>query len=219
MPAKGYIQNSIGQMVAAGLYRQAKAIQDKTSSPGGQGFKLKLHEDDPEAPLSPVYVNLRNLQSVTQLLRTTAELYLKMIEPCKFDLIAGIPEAGIPLATVISQLSGVPMITPRKGEKTHGSGAKIDGLFQPGQTAIMIDDLITKSKSKKDAIGVLEAAGLIVTDVAVLVDREQGGSQELADAGYTLHAAFTLRELLDFYLEQGMMAQALYDEIITYLGQ
>ncbi|MFA6410491.1 MAG: phosphoribosyltransferase family protein [Candidatus Buchananbacteria bacterium] len=217
MSRNGYIKGIAGQQVATGLYRIG-AIKDKNQSPDGAGFRLKLHETNPNAPLSPVYIDLRLLQSFPALLSQTATLYLQLVEQLSFDLIAGIPVAAVPTATVISQLCGKPMITPRMSEKGHGSGAKVDGVYQADQTVLLVDDLCTKAGSKLEAIKVLEEAGLVVKDVVVLVDREQGGGKELADAGYTLHAAFTLRELLGFYLENGMMSQALYKEIMAYLG-
>ena len=57
---------------------------------------------------------------------------------------------------------------------------------------MVLDDLITTGGSKIEAIAPLAEAGLVVKDVVVLVDREQGGAEELAARGLRLHAALTL---------------------------
>ena len=77
---------------------------------------------------------------------------------------------------------------PRREVKEYGTKKPIEGTFAAGETVVVLDDLITTGASKLEAIEPLLAAGLKVTDVVVLVDREQGGSGELAAKG--LDAAF-----------------------------
>jgi orotate phosphoribosyltransferase len=110
------------------------------------------------------------------------------------------------------------MITPREA-KTHGASGAINGAYTPGQSALVIDDLVTRAESKLEAIRVLEANGLRVRDVAVLVDREQGGAQELAAAGYQLHAAVTLSQLLDHWRATGGIDEATYERVRAYTAQ
>jgi len=204
--------------VADGLFRIG-AIKDKTKSPNGKGFKLALHEKTPDAPLSPLYVDLRIVRSFPKLLDKVATAYMEMQseEKIKCDLLADVPTAATPIVTIISQARNVAMVTPR-GEKTHGSGAAIDGVYAPGQTVLVIDDLITKADSKLAAIKILESKGLVVRDVMVLVDREQGGREQLEAAGYGLHSVFTLSQLLDYYLEKGQMSEDVYNEVKAYFA-
>ena len=181
-------------------------------------FKLRLHETNPDAPLSPIYVDLRVARSFPVLMDTIVLVLRRVIqaENLKFDYLADVPTAATPIVAIMSYQFRIPMVTPREA-KTHGSRASIDGSYESGRTALLVDDLVTKADSKIAAIRVLEEGGLIVRDVIVLVDREQGGAEQLARAGYTLHRACTLRELLDFYLEEQMINQELYDKVISYL--
>lgn len=183
-------------------------------------FRLKLHEQQPGAPLSPIYVNLRVLRSYPDALDATVAALAEMIEMhgLRCDCYADVPMAATPLVAVLSHQTRVPMITPRPEAKTHGLAAPIDGAFTPGQTALVIDDLVSHADSKLEAIRVLEANGLVVRDVAVLVDREQGGPQQLAAAGYTLHAATRLRQLLDYFLRSGGIDQERYAQVTSYLA-
>jgi len=134
--------------------------------------------------------------------------------------VAGIPRAGEPLAKVVSRLSGRPLL--KLGKKIEGDTRKIDSLlsrkYQAGQLVLIIDDLITQADTKKEAIGVCEEAGLIVVGVAVLIDREQGGSEELKEGGYNVYSVFLLSALLDYYVSVNRISQARRDEVIDYIA-
>lgn len=183
-------------------------------------FRLKLHETQPDAPLSPIYVDLRVLQSYPDAMDAAVSTLAELIDSrhLAFTRYAGIPMAATPLTAVLSHLTRVPMITPREA-KTHGTADTINGAFTPGETAIAIDDVISSGDSKVEAIHVLEANGLIVRDVAVLVDREQGGAAQLAAAGYTLHAAVRLSQLLDYWRDSGGLDPAMYANIQAYFAR
>jgi uridine monophosphate synthetase len=109
------------------------------------------------------------------------------------------------------------MISPRKDEKKHGTTARIDGAFIPGQKVLLVDDLITNAGSKLETISVLEENKLHVAGVVVLVDREQGGGAELQKGGYEFRTAFRLTELLEFYSENGLISKDDYRRTKDYL--
>jgi len=202
----------------------ANRIHDRGAIKFG-AFKLKLHEKNPSAPLSPIYVTLRkppdgpltdeDIEAIGQ------ELY-ELVRGRKilFDLVAGVPRAGEPIAEVVSRLSGRPLL--KLGKKIEGDTRKIDsivgGEYRPGQLVLLVDDLITQADTKKEAIGVCEKGGLVVAAVVVLVDREQGGSEDLRDAGYTLLAAFPLSALLDHYVRVGRIDEIKRDEVMDYIA-
>lgn len=180
-------------------------------------FRLKLHEKQPDAPLSPIYVDLRTLRTFPDALDAAVITLVEMItaHALSFDLYADVPQAATPLVAVLSHITRIGMITPREA-KTHGAGDAINGAYAPGQIALVIDDLVTRAESKLEAIRVLEANGLLVHDVAVLVDREQGGAAQLAAAGYQLHAAVTLSQLLDHWRATGGIDAATYERVHAY---
>jgi orotate phosphoribosyltransferase len=180
-------------------------------------FRLKLHETHPDAPLSPIYVDLRILRSFPRVLGISSKVYQELTSGLKFDVFADVPTAATPIVAVLSYETGIPMISPRKEEKTHGIKRQIDGVFKQGQVALLIDDLVTQAESKLETISILEENGLKVHDVAVLVDREQGGVKQLESKGYSCHAAFKLRELLKLYLDLQKITPEKYEQVITYL--
>jgi orotate phosphoribosyltransferase len=70
---------------------------------------------------------------------------------------------------------------------------------------VLIDDIITDGASKFEAIDVLEGAGLVVKDLVILIDREQGGRELLASKGYTLHSILTITQCLDEWETAGLV--------------
>ena len=133
------------------------------------------------------------------LLAEVGNAYSKILQELHFDCVAVLPYAALPIGTAVSLQNGWPLIYPRKEAKAYGTRAEIEGIYQAGQRAVVIDDLATTGESKFEAIDKLKAAGLIVEDVVVLIDRQSGAAESLAGAGYRLHAVFTLTDLLDYY--------------------
>ena len=153
--------------------------------------------------VSPVYIDLRRLVSYPGLLSQVAEAYLPVLRQLTFDRLAAIPYAAMPIATAIGLQGGWPMVYPRKEVKDYGTHAEVEGLYRPGERVAIIDDLATTGGSKFEAIEKLVVAGLEVTDVVVLIDRQSGAKEALTQAGYHLHAVFTLTSLLDTWEQAG----------------
>ncbi len=153
--------------------------------------------------VSPVYVDFRGLISNPKLLSEIGQALAEKAKEIGCDRIAGIPYAGIPLGVAAALAGGLPMIYPRKEVKDYGTSKRIEGEFKEGDKVLVIDDIITDGASKIEAIEPLKEAGLVVTDVLVILDREQGGDKILAKAGYRLHSLGTLSEVLDALVASG----------------
>jgi uridine monophosphate synthetase len=148
---------------------------------------------------SPIYLDLRLLASSPRLLAQAAASYLPLLHDLAFDRLAAVPYAGLPIGAAVALQGGWSLIYPRKEVKAYGTKAPVEGIYAKGETAVVIDDVATTGGSKVEAVERLQAAGLIVRDVVVLIDREAGARQELVRRGIRLHAAFTLRQLLDHW--------------------
>lgn len=79
----------------------------------------------------------------------------------------------------------------------------IEGTINPGETCLIVEDVVTSGSSVFETAQVLEKEGLKVTDAIVLMDREQGGRAKLAKDGITLHSVISISKLLDVLLEAG----------------
>jgi uridine monophosphate synthetase len=161
---------------------------------------------------SPIYIDLRQIITYPKLLEQVGAAYLPLLKDLKFDRIAGLPYAAIPIATAISLAGNSPMITPRKEVKTYGTKAEIEGEYHAGEIVVVIDDLATTGGSKFEAIEKLTGVGLIVKDVVVLVDRQSGAKESLAQAGYSMHAVLTIGQLLDYWEENGKVEKDKIEE-------
>ena len=128
---------------------------------------------------------------------------MPILETLKFERLAGLPYAAIPIATAISLQGNYPMTYLCNEVKTYGTKAEIECEFHAGETAVIIDDLATTGGSKFEAIEKLTGAGLIVKDVVVLVDRQSGAKESLEEAGFKLHAVLTISALLDYWEKTG----------------
>ncbi len=167
---------------------------------------------------SPVYIDLRQIVSYPKLLAEVAQAYLPLLYTLQFSRLAGLPYAAIPIATAISLAGNYPMIYPRKEVKTYGTKAEIEGQYQAGETVVVIDDLATTGGSKFEAIEKLTGAGLVVKDVVVLVDRQSGAKESLAQAGYSLHAVLTIGQLLEYWEKTGKVEQDKIKETRLFLN-
>ncbi len=181
-------------------------------------FVFKHHEQFPDAPLSPMYVNLRSLPE--NLVEKIGEVMAGMQFEEKADFCAPIPKAANPLAESFSKHSGIPVIQIFDKEETTEKRRIIPLKDAPkgnGKKLLIIDDLITKAASKLEAIKVAEDLGYKVVGVVVLVDREEGGSEELAKQDYKLYAAVKLLDLLNYYVQKEMISQDQFNETMKYL--
>ena len=168
---------------------------------------------------SPIYIDLRQIITYPTLLEQIGGAYLPLLRELTFDRIAGLPYAAIPIATAISLQGNYPMIYPRKEVKTYGTKAEIEGEYHAGETVVVIDDLATTGGSKFEAIEKLTGAGLVVKDVVVLVDRQSGAKESLAQAGYTMHAVLTISQLLEYWEENKKVEKDKIEETRKFLSQ
>jgi uridine monophosphate synthetase len=168
---------------------------------------------------SPIYIDLRQIITYPKLLEQIGAAYLPLLQELKFDRIAGLPYAAIPIVTAISLVGSYPMIYPRKEVKTYGTKAEIEGEYHAGEIIAVIDDLATTGGSKFEAIEKLTGVGLVVKDIVVLVDRQSGAKESLAQAGYCMHAVLTITEMLDYWEENGKVEKDKIAETKKFLQE
>ncbi len=154
---------------------------------------------------SPFYVDLRPLASSPQLLKTLSGNLLHIVNDAPFELICGVPYAALPMATVMSLESGIPLIIKRKENKGYGTKRMLEGVFHDGQNCLLVEDVITSGKSLIETIDEVEKEGLKVSDIAVVLDREQGGIERLKRQGYKVKSLFTINEVVDILYKYGKL--------------
>lgn len=154
---------------------------------------------------SPFYVDLRPLASDPKILKHLANYMLEMLPLDNFDLICGVPYAALPMATAMSLESYIPLIIKRKEAKDYGTKKLIEGIFTKGQNCLLVEDVITSGKSLLETIPEVENEGISVSDIVVVLDRQQGGKQILEQKGYRVHTLFTITEVCEILSDEGLL--------------
>jgi uridine monophosphate synthetase len=168
---------------------------------------------------SPFYIDLRRLVSDPAALALAAEAYENAARGVAYDRIAGIPAAGLPLATAASLRTGKPMVWPRMPVKEHGTGNRVEGEFKVGERLLLLDDLITTGASKLEAAEILRGEGLVVEDLVVLIERGRQGRRDMEAAGIRLRAFLHVRELFGACERLGLIDAARRLELEAYVDE
>lgn len=183
-------------------------------------FVFKHHEKTPGAPLSPMYINLRNLpeELVEEIAKNLS--FIRLDE--KVDFCTGIPKAAIPFAQKFSEITKIPYITIYSKEDGEAKRSIVPAKDAPrgsGKKLLIIDDLITKGNSKIEAFEIAKNLGYEIAGLLVLFDREEGGVEQLQNMGYKVFSVMKLKPTLKYYLESGKITQDQFDETMDYLAK
>ena len=162
------------QQIALDFYK-SKAIKFSK-----EGFKFNLHAEHPEAPLSPNYLNLRDVFRDPRIRKNIAKQIVPIVKKLRPDILVDLPQSISPITTTISDITKIPMISIRsealKGiKKNHGVKQSINGAFKNRQKVLIIDDVVSSyAFTKIKAIKVLKENGLkVIPKIIVVVDREE----------------------------------------------
>jgi orotate phosphoribosyltransferase len=160
---------------------------------------------------SPYYIDLRIVPSFPDAFRRVSDSYLKLIRSEvgteSFDRIAGIPTAGIPFASFLAYQLKKPFLYTRPRTRLHGRERRVEGILMPGDRVLLIDDLITTGESLRRATEAIRTEGGIVSDAVVLLDREEGGKEKLAEYEVDLHSLLRASEVAEELYQMGAITE------------
>ena len=146
---------------------------------------------------SSYYLDKYRFETLPELLRPLGEALAEAVggvEPGAVRL-AG-PELGaVPLTTAASFASGLPFLIVRNEPKAYGTGNRLEGVYDEGDLTCLVEDIVTSGGAAVSSVEALREAGLAVRNAVCVVDREEGGSEALAEVGVRLRPLFRLREL------------------------
>ncbi len=154
------IYNSDSAAKVAESLLQIKAIKLNNAEPFTWASGLK----------SPIYCDNRIALSFPKIRTYIRQQIVEAIED-KFgevDVIAGVATAGIPQAALVAAAMGLPLIYVRPSGKKHGMTNKIEGVINPGQSVVVIEDLVSTGKSSLKAVDALRDAGASVKGMVAI---------------------------------------------------
>ena len=172
---------------------------------------------------SPYYVDLRQAISDPMTMDLIANSLARIIDNeigrNNFDKILGVPTAGVPFTTIVCQKLTIPMLYYRKERKEHGVRKKIEGKMEENDRILMIDDLITTGKSVIQAAEAVRGQGGLVTELVVLLDREQGGREFISSYNIRPHVLFTVSDAFRWLNEVKLLSDENYKVIMDYIKE
>ncbi|XP_014293189.1 uridine 5'-monophosphate synthase [Halyomorpha halys] len=176
-------------------------------------FKMKVGLN------SPVYFDLRVMVSYPPVMEKLSSLVWKFAESANIipKVICGVPYTALPVSTIVSIKSGIPMLIRRKEPKKYGTMKLIEGTYSAGDTCLIIEDVVTSGCSILETVKDLRHDGMVVTDAIVIVDREQGGTINLNKNGIKMHSLFTLSEILEVLFSMGKIEQNTVHKVSDYI--
>ena len=144
--------------------------------------------------VSNEYFDKYLFESDPVLLRTIAEALAPLV-PDGIDALAGLELGGVPIATVLSQVPGIPAVFVRKEAKTYGTCRLAEGGDLDGRRLLVVEDVVTSGGQVITSCGDLRSRGAVVERAVCVIDRESGGPEGLAAIDVELHALYTMTEL------------------------
>ena len=119
----------------------------------------------------------------------------KTLVPANVQALAGLELGGVPLATMLSQATGLPTLFVRKTPKQYGTCQLAEGGRISGKDLLLVEDVVTSGGQLIELANALRSLGGIVSDALCVIDREAGGPARLVEAGIRLHSLFRMSEL------------------------
>ena len=184
-----------------------------------KGIRFSFHDKHPYLPLALDYVDLRALLRKSFMRSVVAGALMPLIDMFKPDLLCDLPLAASPLVATLSDMTNIPMITIRHealkgGSKKYGVGGAILGAYRPGNTVMIIDDILSAlAHTKFEAINILRDAELIPSPaILVAVDREEGGREALGRELFRVYDLLSLSFMRSFYLAKHLTTKERYDK-------
>jgi orotate phosphoribosyltransferase len=143
---------------------------------------------------STYYVDKYLFETDPHCLRLIASAFADRVDE---ETLAGVALGAVPLVAVTSTETHTPYVIVRKQAKAYGTGNRIEGRLSAGDPVVVLEDIATTGQSALDAVEALREAGATVDRILVVVNRQEGARELLADADVELDALVTAEELLD----------------------
>jgi orotate phosphoribosyltransferase len=146
--------------------------------------------------VSNTYFDKYRFESDPVLLRDIATEMSRLI-PEGTEVLAGLEMGGIPVVTMLSQVTGLPAAFIRKQAKSYGTCRYAEGAPLEGRRFVLIEDVVSSGGAIIDALKLLRADGLSTLKAVCVIDRQSGAAEALAAEGIELKALLTYAQIAE----------------------
>ena len=143
---------------------------------------------------STYYIDKYRFETQPDVLAALGEMFAAFVTP-DIDRLAGAELGGIPLVTAAALASGRPSILVRNSKKEYGTNRQLEGVYEKGETVLLVEDVLTTGGQVIEAAQTLADAGLTVAKIVAVLDRQEDARANIEAAGYEMASLFTLDDL------------------------
>jgi len=172
---------------------------------------------------SSYYVDLRLIPSYPhqfrKMIKNLQNLIVEKTGLNDFDCLASVPTGGLVVTSALAIEIVKPLIYVRSKPKEHGTTKSIEGKISAGMKAVMVDDVMTTGTSVLNGINQLKEAGLLVSDLYVIINRLEGGDKTLSDIGVQTHQLTDILEITDILFQEKLIDKEIFEKIKNQVNQ
>lgn len=173
--------------------------------------------------LSSYYIDMRLIPSFPEVFKEVVDIYSALIKELigvqNFERIAGVPTAGVPFSSVLAYKLNKPFLYIRKDVKLHGRRRRVEGIINPSDRVLLVDDLVTTGKTLVEATAAIRNEGGVVEKAVVLIDRQEGAWRRLKEIGVELHSLLKIEEAANLLYREGVIDKSQYTSIIKQIEE
>ena len=166
---------------------------------------------------SSYYVDLRLIPSYPhqfrKMIKNLQNLIVEKTGLDDFDCLASVPTGGLVVTSALAIEIVKPLIYVRSKPKEHGTTKSIEGKISAGMKVVMVDDVMTTGTSVLNGINQLKEAGLLVSDLYVIINRLEGGDKALNDIGVQTHQLTDILEITDILFQEKLIDKEIFEKI------
>ena len=172
---------------------------------------------------SSYYVDLRLIPSYPhqfrKMIKNLQNLIVEKTGLDDFDCLASVPTGGLVVTSALAIEIVKPLIYVRSKPKEHGTTKSIEGKISAGMKVVMVDDVVTTGTSVLNGINQLKEAGLLVSDLYVIINRLEGGDKALSDIGVQTHQLTDILEITDILFQEKLIGKEIFEKIKNQVSQ
>lgn len=143
---------------------------------------------------SNYYLDKYRFETQGDVLTALGRMFAEHVRP-NVDRIAGAELGAVPLAAATSMHCGKPCVFIRNQKKEYGTAKQVEGVLNPGETVMIVEDVMTTGGQVLESCKVLTEMGVKIDRIVGVIDRMEGARENIEKAGYVFEALFTTKDL------------------------